>query len=62
MEEFFKELDMPIRLEEVGINIEDLERFALALTKNKTVVIKDVVDIDYEVAKAVFSLMFSEGN
>ena len=62
MEEFFKELDMPIRLEEVGINIEDLERFALALTKNKTVVIKDVVDIDYEVAKAVFSLMFSEVN
>ena len=62
LEEFFKELDMPTRLEDVGINRSDLERFSLVLTKNKTTVIKDVVDIDYEVAKAIFSLMFSEGN
>ena len=62
MEEYFKVLDMPTRLEEVGINQSDLERFALALTKNKTTVIKDVVDIDYDAAKAIFSLMFSEGN
>ena len=62
MEDFFKKLDMPTRLEDVNINIDDLDRFALALTKNKSSVIKDVVDIDYEVAKAVFSLMFSEVN
>ncbi len=62
MEEFFKELGMPIRLEDVNIDISNLEPFALALTKNKTVIIRDVVDIDYEVAKAIFSLMFSEGN
>lgn len=62
MEEFFKLLDMPIRLEEVGINQNELERFSLALTKNKTTVIKDVVDIDYDCAKAIFSLMFNEGN
>lgn len=62
MEEFFRFLGMPTRLEDVGINQLELERFSLALTKNKTVVIKDVLDIDYEVAKAIFSLMFSEGN
>lgn len=62
MEEFFKELDMPIRLEEVGINQDKLEPFSLAISKNKTIVIKDIVDIDYEAAKAIFSLMFSEGN
>ena len=62
MEEFFKELDMPTRLEDVAINISDLERFALTLTKNKTTIIKDVVDIDYEASKAIFSLMFAEGN
>lgn len=62
MEEYFKSLNMPTRLEEVGINIGELERFALALSKNKTAVIKDVVDISYEEAKAIFSLMFEEGN
>lgn len=62
MEQFFKELDMPTRFEEVGIEETNLERFSLALTKNKTSVIKDVVDIDYDVAKAIFSLMFCEGN
>jgi alcohol dehydrogenase YqhD (iron-dependent ADH family) len=62
MEEYFKLLNMPIRLEEVGITISDLERFSLAITKDKTIVIKDLIDIDYEVAKAIFSLMFSEAN
>ena len=62
LEDYFKSLGMPTRLEEVGINTSELERFALALTKNKTTIIKDVVDIDYEAAKAIFSLMFSEGN
>ena len=60
LEEYFKKLDMPTRLEDVGIHKTDLERFALALTNNKTTIIKDVVDIDYFVAKEVFSLMFSE--
>lgn len=61
MEEYFKSLDMPTRLEDVGINVDDLEKFALALTKNKTTIINDVVDIDYDAAKTIFSLMFSEG-
>jgi alcohol dehydrogenase YqhD (iron-dependent ADH family) len=61
MEEYFKSLDMPTRLEDVGINVDDLEKFALALTKNKTTIINDVVDIDYDAAKAIFSLMFIEG-
>ena len=62
MEEYFKELGMPTRLEDVGIEATELERFALALTKNKTTIIKDVVDIDYDAAKNIFSLMFKEGN
>ena len=62
MEEYFKSLDMPTRLEEVGISISDLERFSLALSKNKTNVIKDLIDIDYDAMKAIFSLMYSEAN
>ena len=58
MEEFFVSLDMPTRLEDVGINSSDIERFALKLTNNKTTIIKDVVDIDYEIALGIFSLMF----
>lgn len=60
LEEYFQHLNMPIRLEDVGICKDDLERFALALTKNKSTIIKDVVDIDYELAKAIFNLMFKE--
>ena len=60
MEEYFKSLDMPTRLEDVGISIEELEKFSLAISKNKMTVIKDLIDIDYEVAKAIFSLMYSE--
>ena len=58
MEEFFKSLNMPTRLEELGISKDDIEQFTLALTKNKTVVIKDVVDINYDNGKEIFSLMF----
>lgn len=60
MEEFFKALDMPTRLEDVNISKDDLERFSLALSKNKTNIIKDIIDIDYEAAKAIFTLMFRE--
>ena len=60
LEEFFRKIDMPLTLEEVGIEKSNLERFALELTKNKTLVIKDVVDIDYEEAFNIFELMFSE--
>ena len=58
MEEFFTSLSMPTRLNHVGINTSDIERFTLKLLKGKDGVIKDVIDIDYNVAKAVFSLMF----
>ena len=58
MEEFFKSLNMPTRLEELGISKDDIEQFTLALIKNKNVVIKDVVDIDYDNGKEIFSLMF----
>ena len=61
LEEFFRLLNMPLTLNEVGIEKNNLERFALELTKNKTIVIKDVVDIDYEAALSIFNLMFSEG-
>ena len=43
----------------VPIDKSNLERFALELTKNKTSVIKDVVDIDYDEAINIFNLMFS---
>ena len=60
LEEFFRLLNMPLTLNEVGIDKGNLERFALELTKNKTIVIKDVVDIDFEAALSIFNLMFSE--
>jgi alcohol dehydrogenase YqhD (iron-dependent ADH family) len=62
MEEYFKLLNMPTRLDDVGIKTDELEKFALALTNNKTKTISDVVDIDYDAAKEIFSLMFSEDN
>ena len=60
MEEFFKSLGMPTRLEEVGISSTELERLALELSANKTKVISDLVSIGYEEAKQIFALMFSE--
>lgn len=59
MEGFFTQINMPLTLEEVGIDKSNLERFALELTKNKTLVIKDVVDIGYDEAYEIFNLMFS---
>ena len=58
MEEFFQSLGMPIRLNEVGISKEEIERFSLALLKGKEGIIKDVIDVDYEVATTIFNLMF----
>lgn len=58
MEEFFKSMNMPTRLEELGISKADVEKFSLALTKDKTLTITDVVDIDYEAATNIFMLMF----
>ena len=60
MEEFFKYLEMPTRLDEVGISKEEIERFSIALLKGKDGIIKDVININYETAKTIFTLMFSE--
>ena len=60
MEEFFKSLGMPTRLEEVGINVSELERLALTLSNNKTKVINDLIPLGYEEMKSIFALMFSE--
>lgn len=60
MEEFFKSIGMPTRLEDVGIKKDEIERFSLALLKGKDGIIKDVIDIDFETAKNVYTLMFSE--
>ena len=58
MEEFFKSLNMPTRLNDLNIDESNLERFALRLTNDKQKVIKDVVDIDYDVAYEIFKLMY----
>ena len=60
LEEFFKSLGMPTRLEEVDITRAEIERFSLALLKGKDGIIKDVIDIDFETAKAIYTLMFCE--
>ena len=59
MEEFFKELNMPTRLEEVGMSYNELEDMVCLLTKNKKM-ITDVVSLDVDDMKEIFKLMFAE--
>lgn len=47
-EQFFKEINLPIRLSEVNVTEESFTKIANQLTKNNTTVVKGFVDLDYD--------------
>ena len=59
MEEFFKSLNMPTRLEDVNINSSELDLFVNHLTKRKSMIV-DVVSLNKEDMYEIFKLMFKE--
>lgn len=59
MEEFFKELGMPTRLEELGMNFDELDAMVAHLTKTKQQIV-DVVSLDKNDMREIFKLMFKE--
>ena len=58
LENYFQEIGMPIRMGELNIPNNELERFAMKLTNNKTSKVIDFEPIDYEKAKKIFELMW----
>lgn len=58
MRYFFKQLGMPLSLNDLGIDKSNLEEMTLKLTSNKTKLVDDVIEIDYDVAKKIFELMW----
>jgi len=60
MEEYFKKLGMPTRMEDLNIPCSELERFTNKLSKNKTSVINDVVSLEHDDMKEIFKLMYRE--
>ena len=55
---YFKEIGMPLTLRELGCNLEDIERFSLKATKNKTACIADFIDLDYDKVFELYKRMF----
>lgn len=52
---YFKEIGMPVTLNELNTKTPiDTEKLALAYSKNKTRVVKDFIDLDYDTCKEVF--------
>lgn len=56
LKEFFKELGMPTSLKELNITENDLPKLALNVTFNHTRTIKDVIEIDEEMALKILKL------
>jgi len=54
MEEYFKSLDMPIRLKEFDIPRKSIEQLSELCTFNKSRSIKTYIDMDYNVVKEIF--------
>ena len=58
LEDFFKALNMPTRLNDLGIKLEELEELSLAVSWNKTRVIEDVIPLTYNEMKDIYKLMY----
>lgn len=58
LEEFFKALNMPTALNDLGISINELEDLSLAVSWNKTRVIEDVIPLTYKEMKEIYELMY----
>lgn len=58
LDDYFYKLGMPLSMEDLNIPYEKLEEFALSLSLNKTRIIPDIIPIDYERGKMIFSKMW----
>ena len=58
LEEFFKELGMPLKMKDLGIGKDALEHLALKVSFNKTRTIEDVIPLRYKEFKEIYELMY----
>lgn len=58
LEEFFKALNMPLKMSDIGIDKEELEELALKVSWNKTRTIDDVIPLTYKEMREIYELMF----
>lgn len=57
LKQYFKDIGMPVTFKELNTKTPiDIEYLALTYTNNKTKVVTDFIDIDYEAAKEIFKL------
>lgn len=56
--EFFKYLNMPTKMRDLGIDKSELEDLSLRVSWNKTRVIEDVISLTYKEMREIYELMF----
>ena len=56
--EFFKNLNMPTKMADLGIDKSELEDLSLRVSWNKTRVIEDVIPLTYKEMREIYELMF----
>ena len=56
--EFFKYLNMPTKMRDLGIEKDELEDLSLRVSWNKTRVIEDVIPLTYKEMREIYELMF----
>ena len=56
--EFFKYLNMPTKMRDLGIDKSELEDLSLRVSWNKTRVIEDVIPLTYKEMREIYELMF----
>ena len=56
--EFFKNLNMPTKMADLGIEKDELEDLSLRVSWNKTRVIEDVIPLTYKEMREIYELMF----
>jgi alcohol dehydrogenase YqhD (iron-dependent ADH family) len=56
--EFFRNLNMPTKMADLGIDKSELEDLSLRVSWNKTRVIEDVIPLTYKEMREIYELMF----
>jgi alcohol dehydrogenase YqhD (iron-dependent ADH family) len=56
--DFFKNLNMPTKMADLGIEKDELEDLSLRVSWNKTRVIEDVIPLTYKEMREIYELMF----
>lgn len=56
LKEYFQEIGMPTSLKELNISESDIKKLALNVTYNHTRTLKDVIEIDEEMALKILKL------